>query len=129
MMGVDLPVVPMLHQYIVMDRIEQFASLKSELPFIRDPDESWYLRQERDGVILGLYEKNGNPWAIDGIPPKFGMELLPPELERIEGIASQCMSRVPAVGEGGIKNIVNGPITFTPDANPLIGPAFNLPNA
>ena len=129
MMGIDLPVVPMLHQYIVMDRIEAFAGLSRELPFIRDPDESWYLRQEGDGVILGPYEKDGQPWAIDGVPPEFGMELLPPELERIEDIAAQCMARVPAVGEGGIKRIVNGPITFTPDANPLIGPAFDLTNA
>ena len=129
MMGVDLPVVPMLHQYIVMDRIEEFANLSKELPFIRDPDESWYLRQERDGVILGPYERNGQPWSIDGVPGEFGMELLPPELDRIEDIAAQCMERVPAAGRGGIKSIVNGPITFTPDANPLIGPAFDLPNA
>ena len=129
MMGVDLPVVPMLHQYIVTDRINEFAEIDKEMPFIRDPDESWYLRQERDGIIIGPYEKNGQPWAVDGVPPKFGMELLPPELERIEAIAGQCMERVPAAANGGIKNIVNGPITFTPDANPLIGPAFSLPNA
>ena len=129
MMGVDLPVVPMLHQYMILDRIESFAALDHELPFIRDPDESWYLRQERDGLILGAYEKNGRPWAIDGVPPDFGMELCPPELERIEEMAVNCAARVPAAGEGGIKDIVNGPITFTPDANPLIGPAYNLPNA
>jgi dimethylglycine dehydrogenase len=129
MMGVDLPVVPMLHQYIVTDGIEKYAELEHELPFIRDPDESWYLRQEGDGVIIGPYEKNGQPWSIDGVPPEFGMELLPPELDRIEDIAGNCMARVPAVAEGGVKNIVNGPITFTPDANPLIGPAFNLTNA
>ena len=129
MMGVDLPVVPMLHQYIVTDRIEAFASLEKELPMIRDPDESWYLRMERDGVIIGPYEKQGKPWSIDGVPPEFGMELLPPDLEAIEDIATQAMARVPASADGGIKSIVNGPITFTPDANPLIGPAYNLTNA
>ena len=129
MMGVDLPVVPMLHQYIVTDRIEAFAELDKELPMIRDPDESWYLRMERDGVIIGPYEKQGKPWSIDGLPPEFGMELLPPDLEAIEDIAAQAMERVPAAAEGGIKSIVNGPITFTPDANPLIGPAYNLTNA
>ncbi len=129
MMGVDLPVVPMLHQYIITDRIEKFAQLDTEMPFIRDPDESWYLRQEREGVIIGPYERNGQPWSIDGVPAEFGMELLPPDLEKIEDIAVQCMQRVPAAAEGGIKNIVNGPITFTPDANPLIGPAFGLTNA
>ena len=75
MMGVDLPVVPMLHQYIVSDRIAAFAELDHELPMIRDPDESWYLRMERDGVIIGPYEKQGKPWSIDGVPPEFGMEL------------------------------------------------------
>jgi dimethylglycine dehydrogenase len=129
MMGVDLPVVPMLHQYIVSDRIEAFASLDSELPMIRDPDESWYLRMERDGVIIGPYEKQGKPWSIDGVPPEFGMELLEPDIDAIADIAGQAMERVPAAADGGIKSIVNGPITFTPDANPLIGPAFNLRNA
>jgi len=129
MMGLDLPVVPMLHQYIVSDRIEAFAGLEQELPMIRDPDESWYLRMERDGVIIGPYEKHGKPWAIDGVPPGFGMELLAPDLDAIADIAAQAMERVPAAAQGGIKTIVNGPITFTPDANPLIGPAFGLQNA
>ena len=129
MVGVDLPVTPMLHQYIVTDRIAAFANLRRELPFIRDPDESWYLRQERDGVIIGAYEKNARPWAVDGVPLEFGMELLPPEMERIEAIALQAMRRVPAAADGGVKSVVNGPITFTPDANPLIGPAFGAPNA
>ncbi|MEM7224981.1 MAG: FAD-dependent oxidoreductase [Pseudomonadota bacterium] len=129
MMGLDLPVVPMLHQYLVTDRVEAFAALDRELPFIRDPDESWYLRQERDGLICGPYERGGQPWAVDGVPPDFGMELLPPELERIEEIVACAMERVPALAEAGIKTIVNGPITFTPDANPLIGPAPGLTNA
>ncbi len=129
MMGVDLPVVPMLHQYIVSDRIGAFAELDHELPMIRDPDESWYLRMERDGVIIGPYEKQGKPWSIDGVPPEFGMELLEPDIDAIADIAAQAMARVPAAAEAGIKSIVNGPITFTPDGNPLIGPAFALRNA
>jgi dimethylglycine dehydrogenase len=129
MMGVDLPVVPMLHQYIVSDRIEAFAGLDHELPMIRDPDESWYLRMERDGVIIGPYEKQGKPWSIDGVPANFGMELLEPDIDAIADIAARAMQRVPAAADAGIKSIVNGPITFTPDANPLIGPAFDLRNA
>jgi dimethylglycine dehydrogenase len=129
MMGVDLPVVPMLHQYIVSDRIEAFAALDHELPMIRDPDESWYLRMEGEGVIIGPYEKHGKPWSIDAVPAEFGMELLDPDIDAIAGIAAQAMERVPAAAEAGIKTIVNGPITFTPDANPLIGPAYNLRNA
>jgi dimethylglycine dehydrogenase len=129
MMGIDLPVVPMLHQYIVSDRIDAFAELDHELPMIRDPDESWYLRMERDGVIIGPYEKHGKPWSIDAVPPQFGMELLEPDIDAIADIAGQAMGRVPAAADGGIKSIVNGPITFTPDANPLIGPAHGLENA
>ncbi len=133
MMGVDLPVVPMLHQYLVTDRVEAVARRQesglAELPIIRDPEESWYLRQERDGFICGPYEKEPQPWSLDGVPPEFGMELLPPDLERVEGIVAMAMERVPALAEAGIKTIVNGPITFTPDANPLVGPAFGLPNA
>lgn len=133
MMGLDLPVVPMLHQYVVTDSVaeivERIAAGKPELPIIRDPEESWYLRQERDGYILGPYEKNGHPWGVDGVPPEFGMELLPPNLDSIEHIMLQAMERVPAAANAGIKTVVNGPITFTPDANPLVGPAFGLRNA
>lgn len=132
MMGLDLPVVPMLHQYVVTDRVEAIAERMAagaeELPFIRDPEESWYLRQERDGYIVGPYEKAAHPWSVDGVPPEFGMELLPPDLDRVEHIVAMAMARVPSLAEGGIKTIVNGPITFTPDGNPLIGPAYSLTN-
>jgi dimethylglycine dehydrogenase len=133
MMGLDLPVVPMLHQYVVTDTVAAIAERQRtgerELPIIRDPEESWYLRQERDGYIVGPYEKDGHPWSVDGVPPEFGMELLPPDLDRVTHIIEKTMARVPALAEAGIKRVVNGPITFTPDANPLIGPAFGLRNA
>ncbi|WP_104020534.1 GcvT family protein [Roseovarius nitratireducens] len=133
MMGLNIPSVPMLHQYLVTDTVPDIADRMKqglpELPMIRDPDESWYVRQERDGLILGPYEKQGLPWSIDGCPPEFGAELMPPDLERIEDIVMAAMERVPALASGGIKSIVNGPITFTPDASPLIGPAHGLTNA
>ena len=133
MMGVDLPVVPMLHQYLVTAEVPEIAARMAagapELPIIRDPEESWYLRQERDGFIVGPYEAGGRPWGVDGIPPEFGMELLPPELDRVEPIVAMAMERVPALAHAGIKTIVNGPITFTPDANPLVGPAFGHEHA
>ena len=133
MMGVDLPVVPMLHQYLVTAEVPEVARRTAaglpELPMIRDPEESWYLRQERDGFIVGPYEAHGRPWGVDGIPPEFGMELLAPELDRVEGIVAMAMERVPALAQAGIRTIVHGPITFTPDANPLVGPAFGLDNA
>ncbi|WP_282610678.1 FAD-dependent oxidoreductase [Pelagibius sp. Alg239-R121] len=128
MAGLELPVVPILHQYLVTDRIEAVAALEQELPIIRDPEESWYVRQERDGLIIGPYEKTGKPWSVDQVPPEFGMELLPSALDDVEHIVTAAMERIPVLAEGGIKTVVNGPITFTPDANPLIGPAFGLDN-
>ena len=126
--GLDLPVVPILHQYLVTDRIEAVAELDRELPIIRDPEESWYVRPERDGMIIGPYEKDGKSWSIDQVPPEFGMELLPPDLDCIEHIVAAAMERIPVLAEAGIKTVVNGPITFTPDTNPLIGPAFGVTN-
>ena len=133
MMGLNIPSVPVLHQYLVTDTISEVAERTSsgvpELPMIRDPEESWYVRQERDGLILGPYEKQAQVWSVDGVPPEFGAELMPPDLDRVEHIIEAAMARIPALANGGIKSVVNGPITFTPDANPLIGPAHGLENA
>ncbi len=133
MMGLNIPSVPVLHQYLVTDTIEPIADRIQrnlpELPIIRDPEESWYVRQERDGLILGPYEKDAKTWSIDGVPPEFGADLMPPDLDAVEHIIEAAMARIPALGEGGIKTVINGPITFTPDANPLIGPAFGVENA
>ena len=102
----------MLHQYIVTDTVpeisERIASGAPELPIIRDPEESWYLRQERDGYILGPYEKQAAPWGIDGIPPEFGMDLMPPDLDRVEHIVVKAMARVPAAANAGVKTVING---------------------
>ena len=133
MMGLNLPVVPVLHQYLVTEAVpditKRISSAASELPIIRDPEESWYVRQERDGLILGPYESDANVWSVDGVPPDFGADLLPPDLDRVEPIVSAALDRIPALGSAGIKTVVNGPITFTPDANPLIGPAHGLSDA
>ena len=133
MMGLNIPSVPVLHQYLVTDTVPVVADrIKQglpELPMIRDPEESWYVRQERDGLILGPYEKDAQPWSIDGCPPEFGADLMPPDLDRVEHIIMAAMERIPALETGGVKSVVNGPITFTPDANPLIGPAHGLENA
>jgi dimethylglycine dehydrogenase len=132
-MGVNVPSVPVLHQYLVTDTVQAIAERQKagspELPIIRDPEESWYCRQERDGFILGPYEKEAQVWSIDGVPPDFGAELMPPDLDRVEHIIEAAMARVPALATAGVKTVVNGPITFTPDANPLIGPAHGMPNA
>jgi len=133
MMGLNIPSVPVLHQYIVTDTVADVAARIAagmpELPIIRDPEESWYVRQERDGLILGPYEKDAQVWSVDGCPPEFGADLMPPDLDRVEPIIEAAMARIPALETGGVKSVINGPITFTPDANPLIGPAFDLPGA
>lgn len=133
MMGANVPSVPVLHQYLVTDTVPAVADrIKAglpELPMIRDPEESWYVRQERDALILGPYEKEAQVWSVDGVPPEFGAELMEPDLDRVEHILMAAMARIPALETGGVKSVVNGPITFTPDANPLIGPAWGLENA
>lgn len=133
MMGLNIPSVPVLHQYLVTDTVgavaDRMAQGLGELPIIRDPEESWYVRQERDGLILGPYEKDARVWSVDGVPPDFGADLLPPDLEAVEHIVLAAMERIPALETGGVKSVINGPITFTPDANPLIGPAHGLENA
>lgn len=133
MMGLNIPSVPVLHQYLVTDTVaavsDRIASDLPELPIIRDPEESWYVRQERDGLILGPYEREARVWSVDGVPPDFGADLMPPDLDRVEHIIMAAMERIPALATAGVKSVINGPITFTPDANPLIGPAHALKNA
>jgi dimethylglycine dehydrogenase len=133
MMGLNIPSVPVLHQYLVTDTVpevaERIAQGLPELPMIRDPEESWYVRQERDGLILGPYEKEAQVWSVDGCPSEFGADLMPPDLDRVEHIIEAALARIPALENGGVKSVINGPITFTPDANPLIGPVHGLPNA
>ncbi len=133
MMGLNIPSVPVLHQYLVTDTVADVAARIGqglpELPIIRDPEESWYVRQERDGLILGPYETEAQVWSVDGVPPEFGADLMPPDLDRVEHIIEAAMARVPALGSAGVKSVINGPITFTPDANPLLGPAHGVPDA
>ena len=133
MMGIEIPSVPVLHQYMVTDAVPDIQQRREsgdpELPIIRDPEESWYVRQEGEGLILGPYEKDAQVWSPDLVPREFGAELLPPDLDRVEHIMAKAMARIPMLTECGIKSVVNGPITFTPDANPLVGPAHGLANA
>lgn len=133
MMGLNIPSVPVLHQYLVTDTVpvvaERIAAGAPELPMIRDPEESWYVRQERDGLILGPYEKDAQVWSVDGVPPEFGADLMPADLDRVAPIIEAAMTRIPALETGGVKSVIHGPITFTPDANPLIGPAHGAKNA
>ncbi len=128
MIGHQLPMNIMEHQYIVTDDIPELVERDNMLPMIRDPDVSYYLRQEGKGFILGPYEKGGIPWAVDGVPAAFGQELLQPDLDRIEDIMVTAMEQVDLITQAGIKTVVNGPITYTPDGHPLIGPVHGYEN-
>jgi dimethylglycine dehydrogenase len=126
MLGLQIPVVNMEHQYLVTESVPELVAHAREIPMVRDPDVSYYLRQEGKGFVLGPYEHCGKAWAIDGVPPQFGQELLPPDLDRIEDIVALAMERVPIAANAGIKTIINGPITYTPDGLPLIGPVAGV---
>ncbi|HTM20470.1 MAG TPA: FAD-dependent oxidoreductase, partial [Kofleriaceae bacterium] len=132
LVGLDIPVIPVEHQYIVTDAIpeleERYKAGLPELPVLRESDQSYYMREERQGLILGPYEKGAPAWAVDGVPDAFGQELLPPDLERLEPHINAAIHRVPIFGKAGIKDCVNGPIAYTPDGGPLLGPAWGLKN-
>jgi len=129
MAGVHVPCVPMEHHYIVTGDIEEVAQLDRELPLILDLDGEMYLRQERDGVILGVYEKNSTPWSVDSTPWDYNeTALLEPRLDDLEDALMNGFQRFPSVAEAGIRRVVNGPFTFTPDGNPLIGPVRGVQN-
>lgn len=132
MVGLDIPAIPVEHQFLVTDEIpELVARHKAGLPemaVLRESDASYYMREERQGLILGPYEKGAPAWAVDGVPKGFGQELLPPDIDRLEPHIDAAIRRVPCFANAGIKDCVNGPISYTPDGNPLIGPAFSLRN-
>ncbi len=128
MIGHTIPVSSIEHQYLITEDVPDLVARDDEIAMIRDPDTSYYLRQERKGVIIGPYEHHSVPWALDGVPADFGQELLPPDLDRIAEHVADAMERVPMTADAGIKTIINGPITYTPDGLPLIGPVAGIDN-
>ena len=124
----NVPSINMIHQYLVTESHPEIEKLDKELPVVRDPDSSSYLRQEGKGLLIGPYEKNVAAWALDGMDWKFDMELLEPDLDRIENHLEKGMDRIPQFKDVGIKRIICGPITHTPDDNFLAGPAPGLKN-
>ncbi|WP_366655735.1 FAD-dependent oxidoreductase [Fodinicurvata sp. EGI_FJ10296] len=132
MVGLDIPVIPVEHQYIVTDAhpelVKRHEAGYAEMPVLRESDASYYMREERQGLILGPYEKGAPACFVDGVPDSFGQDLFPGDLERLEPHIEAAIRRVPIFGEVGIKDVVNGPIAYTPDGNPLLGPAFGLQN-
>ena len=129
MVGIkNIPSINMIHHYLVTDEHPEIKKLTKELPVVRDPISSCYLRQEGKGLLIGIYEKNSKCWALDGMDWKFNMELLEPELDRLEEHLNKGMDRIPQFRDVGIKKIICGPITHTPDDNFFAGPAPGLKN-
>ncbi|MEO9138206.1 MAG: FAD-dependent oxidoreductase [Jatrophihabitans sp.] len=125
--GVDLPVAPLEHHYLVTERIPEVADHHGELPMMMDLEGFTYLRQEGQGLLLGVYELDPRHWHVEGAPWDFGMRLLAPDVDRIAPELEIGLSRFPCLETAGIKTWVNGAFTFTPDGNPLVGPVGGLP--
>jgi len=132
MVGLEIPVVPVEHQYVITDVDPELARYReaghAELPILREPDESYYLREEQRGWIIGPYERHPKACFVDGVPEDFEHQLFPGDLDRILPHVEGCMRRVPSLQKVGIKQVLNGPIPYTPDGSPMVGPAFGLPN-
>jgi len=132
MVGLDIPCIPVLHQFLVTDALEELQDRKQqglpELPVLREDRNQFYLREERQGLIFGPYDPHPPVWAEDGVPAGFGQELLPPDMDRMIDQFEGASEIVPLLQTAGIKDIVNGPIAHTPDGSPLLGPAPGLRN-
>ena len=126
-LGLDLPLYPVQHHEIVTDDLPALAALDFEVPTIRDPAAPANIRQERSGFLCGIYETNPEFWATDGIPVDFVEEYLPSNPDRLEPHLMKVIDRLPAFGEAGIRAINNGPICYSPDGLPMLGPAPEHP--
>ena len=136
MLGRFVPMVSMSHQYMLTDPIPELeawsAQHSGKLPLLRDVDSSYYLRQEKFGLNLGPYERSCQAhWTTpdDPMPEDFSFQLYPDDLDRLEWYIEDAMARVPILGSAGVNKVINGPIPYTPDGNPLIGPMPGVPNA
>jgi len=120
MAGVNIPLVSVQHQYLITEKID---GVTPGLPTLRDPDRLTYWKEEVGGLVMGGYEANPKPWAIDGLPAHFEFQLLDDDLEHFEPLLELAAGRVPAMELAGIKQFINGPESFTPDGNFILGEA------
>ncbi|MCP4184220.1 MAG: FAD-dependent oxidoreductase [Hyphomicrobiales bacterium] len=129
MVGTRVPITNMEHHYLITETMAEVEAHHEELPMIRDTDAQFYLRQEGQGLLLGPWERDCQAaWDNKGAPWNFGQELLPDNLDRLEDGLAAIYHRVPALERAGIKRVVNGAISFAPDARPMIGPMPGVPN-
>jgi dimethylglycine dehydrogenase len=132
MVGIELPVLAMEHMYLVTEDIPEVAAFNKahgkEVTHIIDFKSEIYMRQERSGLVLGTYEQDCRPWQPKQTPWEFGRELLQPDLDRISPNLELGYKHFPVLAKAGIKKVINGPFTFTPDGNPLVGPVQGVRN-
>ncbi|MEM7093092.1 MAG: FAD-dependent oxidoreductase [Actinomycetota bacterium] len=128
MAGIDVPLAVLEHQYLVTGNVPALDDISEPFPLVRDPEIMFYLRQEQDRLLFGNYGHEGRTVWEDGRPDLFDSSLFADSTDDIGAVASQAMAHVPILGEVGIAEFVNGPITYAPDANPLIGPAPGVRN-
>lgn len=128
MAGIELPVSPMEHHYLVTETIPEVAGLGRELPLIVDLEGFTYMRQEQKGMLLGIYEIDYKHWNMDGAPWDYGIELIQEDIGRISEELTLGFRRFPCLETAGVKRWVNGAFTFSPDGNPLVGPVRGVPN-
>ena len=128
MVGLEIPSIAIAHTHILYEKINAIADADTYLPLVRDPDKSIYLRQEMDSLILGMYEANGQQWKKYGVPWDYAQEEIKPDIDNISDCIEAGMERFPILGETGFKHVTAGPITYTPNGDPLVGPAAPLKN-
>ncbi len=129
MMGVHHPVASMEHQYFLTEEIPAIKEADHRMPLLRCPISDYYCRQEKNGLLVGFYEQDCKTWGMDGIDPKFVNALCPDDLDRVTDVLEGAFERMPALMEVGIHTVVNGPITYTIDGAPLVGPIPGKRNA
>ncbi|MEY8842712.1 FAD-dependent oxidoreductase, partial [Cribrihabitans sp. XS_ASV171] len=129
MMGVHHPVASMEHQYSVTEEIPAIVEAGRRMPLLRCPISDFYARQEKNGLLVGFYEQDCRTWGMDGISPDFSNDLCPDDLNRVMDVLQGAFERMPVLAEVGIKRVVNGPITYTIDGVPLVGPIPGKRNA
>jgi len=132
MVGLDVPVIPVEHQYIVTEAHPEIQARKAaglpEMGVLRESDSSWYMREEAGGLLLGPYEVGAPACYVDGPDPQSEYELFQEDLDRLGPYIETAIARVPAFGEVGVKKVYNGAIAYTPDGSPIVGPAPGLKN-
>ncbi len=129
MMGVHHPVMSMEHQYFLTEEIPAIKEAGHRMPLLRCPISDYYCRQEKNGLLVGFYEQDCKTWGMDGIDPNFVNALCPDDLDRVTDVLEGAFARMPALMETGIHTVVNGPITYTIDGAPLVGPIPGKRNA